>query len=142
MTDKSREQKAEELFKSGRNCSQAVFLAFTDKYGVDEELAAKISCGLGGGVGRMREVCGAVTGAGLVMGLEYGDDKAVVYRHMQEFCRRFKEECGSIICRELLEGTGATQGGAPETRTPQYYAKRPCVETVKLAARILTEMGI
>lgn len=90
----------------------------------------------------MREVCGAVTGASLVFGLEYGDDKTVVYGYVQEFCRRFKEECGSIVCRELLEGTGATQGGAPEERTDAYYAKRPCVEMVKLAARILTEMGL
>ena len=142
MEEKSRELKAEEFFMSGRNCSQAVFLAFADKYGLDIEMAAKISCGLGGGVGRMREVCGAVTGASLVLGLEYGDDKAVVYGHVQEFCRRFKSECGSIICRELLEGTGATAGGAPEARTSAYYAKRPCVEMVKLAVRILVEMGL
>lgn len=90
----------------------------------------------------MREVCGAVTGASLVFGLEYGDDKTVVYGYVQEFCRRFKEECGSIVCRELLDGTGATHGGAPEERTSAYYAKRPCVEMVKLAARILTEMGL
>lgn len=142
MEAKSRELKAEELFKSGKNCSQSVFLAFAGKYGLDEDVAAKISCGLGGGVGRMREACGAVTGAALVFGLEYGDDKAVVYGYVQEFCRRFKEACGSIVCRELLEGTGATQGGAPEERTSAYYAKRPCVEMVKLAVRILTEMGI
>ena len=142
MEDKSREAKAEEFFKSGKNCSQAVFLAFADKYGIEGEVASKISCGLGGGVGRMREVCGAVTGASLVFGLEHGDDKATVYGHVQEFCRRFKEECGSIVCRELLDGTGATQGGAPEERTSAYYAKRPCVEMVKLAARILTEMGL
>lgn len=137
-----RELKAEELFKSGKNCSQAVFLAFADKYGLSNDVASKISCGLGGGVGRMREVCGAVSGASLVFGLEYGDDKAVVYGYVQDFCRRFKDECGSIICRELLEGTGATQGGAPEERTQAYYAKRPCVEMVKLAVRILTEMGL
>ena len=142
MDEKSRESRAEDLFKSGRNCSQSVFLAFADKYGLNEETASKISCGLGGGVGRMREVCGAVTGASLVFGLEYGDDKAVVYGHVQEFCRRFREACGSIVCRELLDGTGAAAGGAPEERTSAYYAKRPCVEMVKLAARILTEMGL
>lgn len=142
MENKSREIKAEEFFLSGKNCSQSVFLAFADKYGLNEETASKISCGLGGGVGRMREVCGAVTGASLVFGLEYGDDKAAVYGYVQEFCRRFKEECGSIVCRELLEGTGATRGGSPEERTSAYYAKRPCVEMVKLAARILTEMGL
>ncbi len=134
--------KACELFRGGLNCAQAVFCAFAPKYGVEERLASKVSCALGGGVGRMREVCGAVTGAGLVIGLKYGEDKIVVYPHMQEFCSRFKEKCGSIVCRELLAGTAATSGGAPEARTPEYYAKRPCADIVKLAAEILCEMGL
>ena len=104
------------------------------------EVAAKVACGLGGGVGRMREVCGAVTGAALVLGLRHGEDKAVVYPLVQKFCRRFKEENGSVVCRELLAGTGATSGGAPEARTEGYYKKRPCVELVKCAVRILGEM--
>ena len=136
MENKSREVKAEEFFKSGKNCSQSVFLAFADKYGLNEETASKISCGLGGGVGRMREVCGAVTGASLVFGLEYGDDKTVVYGYVQEFCRRFREECGSIVCRELLGLEEKNSSPVPEDRTKEYYKKRPCSELVKCAAEI------
>ena len=134
-----RVEKAEKLFMSGCNCSQAVFAAFADELGLDEELAKRIACGLGGGVGRMREVCGAVSGAALVLGMRHGPDKTAAYPAIQDFCAKFKQECGSIVCRELLEGTGATQGGAPEARTPEYYRKRPCVELVKLAAQMLTE---
>ena len=133
------EEKAEALFMSGMNCAQAVFGAFAEDFGMDASTAAKVSCGLGGGVGRMREVCGTVTGASMVLGLKYGEDKAVVYPYAQRFCERFKEECGSIVCRELLAGVPATTGGAPEARTPEYYKKRPCVELVKLSVRLLEE---
>ena len=133
----NRVEKAEELFKSGCNCSQSVFTAFADEFGVDEELAKRLSCGLGGGVGRMREVCGAVSAAALVIGMRLGPDKMKAYPVIQDFCAKFKEKCGSIVCRDLLEGTGATTGGAPEPRTPEYYQKRPCVELVKIAASLL-----
>ena len=133
----NRVEKAEALFLDGCNCSQAVFTAFADEFGLDEELAKRLSCGLGGGVGRMREVCGAVSAAAMVIGMRLGPDKMRAYPVSQEFCAKFKAEAGSIVCRELLEGTGATQGGAPEARTPAYYAKRPCVELVKLAASLL-----
>ena len=133
-------EKAEALFMSGMNCSQAVFGAFAEDFGMDASTAAKVACGLGGGVGRLREVCGTVTGASLVLGLKYGEDKAVVYPHVQAFCERFKAECGSIVCRELLAGVPATTGGAPEARTAEYYKKRPCVELVKLSVRLLEEM--
>ena len=133
-------EKAEALFMSGMNCSQAVFGAFAEDFGMDASTAAKVACGLGGGVGRLREVCGTVTGASLVLGLKYGEDKAVVYPHVQDFCARFKAECGSIVCRELLAGVPATTGGAPEARTAEYYKKRPCVELVKLSVRLLEEM--
>lgn len=138
--EESREMKAERLFREGLNCSQAVFCAFADEFGIDHELAKRISCGLGGGVGRQREVCGAVSGAALVLGLRKGGDKSVVYPFVQDFGTRFKSETGSIVCRELLAGTGAMTGGAPEARTSAYYRKRPCVELVKLAVRILEEM--
>lgn len=133
----NRISKAEALFMSGCNCSQAVFAAFADELGLDEETAKKVSLGLGGGVGRMREVCGTVTGASMVLGMKYGPDKASAYAKIQDFCARFKAECGSIVCRELLAGTGATQGGAPEARTEGYYKKRPCVELVKLAVKLI-----
>lgn len=135
----TREEKAEALFRSGMNCAQSVFGAFAEDFGMDAAMAAKVSCGLGGGVGRMREVCGTVTGAALALGLIHGEDKSVTYPHVQRLCERFKEECGSIVCRELLAGVAATTGGAPEARTPEYYRKRPCVELVKLAVRLLEE---
>lgn len=139
---KTKAETAKELFLSGCNCSQSVFCAFAGDYGLDGEAARKVACGLGGGIGRMREVCGAVSGAALVFGLEYGEDKMRTYAEVQEFCARFKGEVGSIICRELLEGAHvvAETGGAPEARTGEYYRKRPCAELVELAAGILEGM--
>ena len=137
MNDMNRVEKAEALFMGGCNCAQAVFAAFADELGVDEELAKRVATGLGGGVGRMREVCGAVSAAALVIGMRLGPDKMKAYPVIQDFCAKFKAQCGSIICRELLEGTGATAGGTPEPRTPEYYQKRPCVEIVKIAASLL-----
>ena len=133
----NRIEKAEALFKSGCNCSQAVFAALADEFGLDEALAKKVACGLGGGVGRLREVCGAVSGAAMVLGMRADGDKAAAYPAIQKFAEAFKAEAGSVVCRELLAGTGATAGGAPEARTPGYYRKRPCVELVKLAVRLL-----
>lgn len=127
-------EKAVALFATGLNCAQSVYCAFAEDFGMDAETAAKVSSGLGGGVGRLREVCGAVTGATLVLGMKYGPDKTAVYEKVQEFAAIFKQEMGTIICRELLEGTGATSGGAPEARTPEYYKKRPCAEIVRFAA--------
>ena len=138
--DMEKSDKAVELFKTGACCSQAVFCAFAEDFGMDAETAMKVSAGLGGGVGRMREVCGAVTGATLALGMKYGPDKAAVYPHVQELCARFKAECGSIVCRELLDGTGATQGGSPEARTDAYYRKRPCAEMVRLAAELAAQV--
>lgn len=123
---------------SGCNCSQAVFAAFADEVGLDEETAKKVALGLGGGVGRMREVCGTVTAAAMVLGVRNGPDKAAAYAKVQDFCARFKAETGSIVCKELLSGPAASPGGAPEPRTPEYYRKRPCVELVKLACRLLS----
>ena len=135
----NKEAAAEQYFLSGLNCAQSVFMAFADEFGFDESTAAKISCGLGGGVGRMREVCGAVSAAALVIGMRLGPDKMKAYPVIQDFCAKFKDRCGSIVCRELLAGTGATTGGAPEARTPEYYHKRPCVELVRTACALLSE---
>ena len=134
----TREEKAEALFASGLNCAQSVFGAFADEFGMDADLAARVSCGLGGGVGRLREVCGAVTGGALVLGMRHGPDKTAVYPRVQDFAAAFRREAGSVVCRDLLAGTGATAGGAPEARTAAYYAKRPCAELVKLAVRLLS----
>jgi len=133
----NRVDRSAELFVSGCNCSQSVFTAFADELGLDECMAKRLSCGLGGGVGRMREVCGAVSAAAMVIGAKLGPDKTAAYPAIQDFCAKFKAEFGSIVCRDLLAGTGATTGGAPEARTPAYYAKRPCVDFVKYAVRQL-----
>ena len=137
MTKAERQDEAERLFREGMNCAQSVFCAFAGDFGLDGDTAAKVSCGLGGGVGRTREVCGAVTGATLVLGMRHGPDKNVVYPIVQDFIEKFKSECGSVVCRELLAGTGATSGGKPDERTKEYYRKRPCVELVKLAAGLV-----
>ena len=138
---------AEEYFREGYNCAQAVLLAFSDMTGLDKELSAKLASSFGGGFGRMREICGAVSGAGMVLGIVKGysdptdrDAKKAHYALVQEFARRFKEKNGSIVCRELLAVVGASQGGDPEQRTEAYYKKRPCPELVRIAAEILDHM--
>ena len=140
----SYEEKAKELFKEGYNCAQAVFVAFEDVIGIDRSTALKLSSSFGGGMGRMREICGAVSGMFMVLGCLYGydDAKAVEekkehYVLIREAAAKFKEENGSIICREILEE--ATPGGAPEERTEEYYKKRPCVEYVGRCAAIVEE---
>ena len=132
-------EKAVALFATGLNCAQSVYCAFAEDLGMDAETAAKVSSGLGGGVGRLREVCGAVTGATLVLGMKFGPDKTAVYEKVQAFAAAFKAETGTIICRELLAGTGATTGGTPEARTTEYYRKRPCPEIVRLAADLVAK---
>ena len=132
-------EKAVALFATGLNCAQSVYCAFAEDLGMDAETAAKVSSGLGGGVGRLREVCGAVTGATLVLGMKFGPDKVAVYEKVQAFAAAFKAETGSVVCRELLAGTGATTGGAPEARTAEYYRKRPCSELVRLAADLVAK---
>ncbi len=138
----SKSDRAVEIFQTGACCSQAVFCAFAEDFGMDYETAMKVSAGLGGGVGRMRETCGAVTGGTLALGMAFGPDKAAVYPKVQAFCEAFKRECGSIVCRELLAGPDpkATAGGAPEARTAEYYRKRPCVELVRLAAGLVQDI--
>lgn len=139
--------KAVALFEEGYNCSQAVFGAFAGEYNLDKDLAMRIAASFGGGMGRMREVCGTVSGMLLVAGLETGavvgadrNQKAENYAEVQALAELFREQNGSIICRELL-GLDKTANNAlshvPEERTEAYYRKRPCPELVKCAAEIL-----
>lgn len=138
------QEKAMSLFRdAGYNCSQAVFAAFCDVTGVPEDTAVRIASSFGGGMGRMREVCGAVTGMFMVAGMLRGytdmEDKAAKTAHyalIQELAGEFRAECGSIVCRELLGGTADT-APVPTDRTAEFYRKRPCVELVGLAAGIL-----
>lgn len=138
--------KAVSLFKSGYNCAQSVAAAFADMYGFTEEQALRMSASFGGGIGRMRQTCGAACGMFLLAGLENGstdaqdrDGKAANYALVQELAEEFKRRNGSLICAELL-GLKKNEGSAqPEVRTEQYYAKRPCVKMVEEGARIWAE---
>ena len=140
-------KEAERLFLSGYNCAQAVFCAFCDETGLDLDAAARLSSSFGGGMGRLREVCGTVSGALMALGAFRGYDdpadaaaKAEHYARVQEFARRFREKKGTIICRELLKDVPVTPGGVPEKRTPEFYARRPCLRLAGEAAAILDEM--
>lgn len=138
--------KAYELFKQGYNCSQAVFGAFCEELGVDFETAVKLASGFGGGIGRMREVCGTFTGLTMAASLIYGyddpkatDTKTELYEKIRELSERFKADNGSIICRELLGLQQAEKSAVPEARTSEYYKKRPCAELCRYAADLLDE---
>jgi C_GCAxxG_C_C family probable redox protein len=145
-------EKAKALFESGYNCCQAVLCAYADELGLDEKTAIKIASSFGGGMGRMREVCGAVSGMFMVSGLRDGytnidgenshEEKMAHYERIQELARKFINENGSIICRELLglapKKSSLDMGTPePEKRTEEYYKKRPCAELVAMAASFL-----
>ena len=142
----SEAEKAKELFMQGANCAQAVFAAFAQECGLTVEQACIISSGFGGGMGRMREVCGAVSGMFLIAGCLYGyadpkafEEKAELYARIQELAASFRENYGSIVCRELLSPGTATTNPVPERRTEEYYKKRPCPEQIGEAAAILEQ---
>ena len=135
--------KAAELFVNGCNCSQAVFVAFAEDCGIDEKTAMKLASSFGGGMGRLREVCGAVTGmfmvAGLLSGYEYTDDKDkkdAHYKLIQELAKEFNDIHNTYICRELL-GTVGKSSPVSDPRTAQYYKTRPCGKFVITASEIL-----
>lgn len=139
-----RSDKAASLFREGYNCAQAVLLAFADELSIDEKTAAMLSSSFGGGMGRLREVCGAVSSmfliAGLVKGYDRPDDdaaKAAHYQLIQTLAGEFKSENGSIICRELLGLAEGADFFIPAKRTESYYTDRPCEEFVADAAEIM-----
>lgn len=140
-------QRAMELFKQGYNCAQSVFAAFCEDLGIDFETALKLSSSFGGGMGRLREVCGAVSGMFAIAGMKYGytdpeDYKAKTshYRLIQDLASRFKAENRSIICRELLGQGAGSDSPDSELRTNEYYKKRPCAELVGCAAGIIEDL--
>ena len=141
----TRREAAEGYFEAGYNCSQAVVLAFADMTDVDKESMLKLASSFGGGMGRLREVCGAVSGMFMICGLLYGcdeaksPDKAEHYKRIQELAKRFETETGSIICRTILGLPDGKDDYKPSERTPQYYKKRPCKTMVGIAAEILEE---
>lgn len=137
---------AKALFCEGYNCAQAVFAAFCDEMGLEFETALRLSSSFGGGMGRLREVCGAVSGmfmvAGMLRGYSDPKDKAAKAEHyalVQTLAKRFEEENQSIICRELLGLSVKKEAPTPEERTREYYKKRPCAELVACAAEILDD---
>ena len=138
---------AEKKRCNSHNCAQAILHTYADIAGIDEETAMNIAGAFGGGMGRLREVCGTVSGALLALGMLRGysdpgdrDAKAAHYRLVQEYAGRFREKNGTIICRELLRDVTVTPGDVPEERTPEYYARRPCLRLAGEAARILDEV--
>ena len=142
----TRKEKAIELFKSGYNCSQAVVLAFSDLVDIDEKTLIKLANPFGGGMSRLREVCGAFSGIAMIMGLLYGydnvdniEDKKAIYEEVQSLATKFEKKNGSIICRQLLNLDVKHDNPNPSVRTNEYYQKRPCPEIVGSAAEILEE---
>ena len=147
-----RARRAQDLFKQGYNCSQAVFAACADLYGIaDEALALRLAASFGGGMGRMRMVCGAASGMFMLAGLHNGsatphdnEGKMANYALVQQLAGEFKDTYGSLICAELLglapKGQCAPKldlDPRPADRTPEYYEKRPCGEMVAEAVRIV-----
>lgn len=142
----TRREAAMENFKKGYNCSQAIVLAFADMLPVDRTLLLRLASSFGGGMGRLREVCGSVSGMFMIAGLLYGYDgpetgqiKAEHYAGIQELAKRFEEKHGSIICREMLGLSVRHDVPTPEARTAEYYKKRPCAEIIGDAAEILDQ---
>ena len=136
---------AASLFLSGSNCAQAIAVAFCDVTGLEKTFASRLASSFGGGMGRMREVCGAVSGMLMVAGLLYGYDdpgekdvnKKAHYQLVQELAGQFREKIGSIVCREILDNPPSDP--APTPRTAEFYKTRPCTRMVMTAAGILDD---
>ncbi|MBP5254887.1 MAG: C_GCAxxG_C_C family protein [Lachnospiraceae bacterium] len=140
-------EEAVRLFYEGYNCAQAVFCAFRDETGMDLAEAAKLSSAFGGGIGRLREVCGAVSGALMAYGMLRGyadprDPEAKIrhYAGVRAFAAAFSEAHGSVVCRTILKDVPVSPGGVPEARTPAFYSRRPCLKCIRDAAAILDGM--
>ena len=138
-----RVERSRDLFRQGFNCSQSVCAACADLYGMDEQTALRVAASFGGGIGRMRQTCGAACGMFVLAGLENGsatpgdaEGKKQNYVLVQDLAAKFKAENGSLICSELLGIAPKAQEPTPEARTEAYYKKRPCVEMVANAVRI------
>jgi len=142
----TRKEKAMQSFLEGYNCSQSIILAFEDMLTVDKEIALQIASPFGGGMGRLREVCGSVSGMFMVLGYLHGyhepenfTGKKKLYEHVQELANRYEKANGSIICRELLGLKVQRESATPEERTEEYYKKRPCAQKIGSAAEILEQ---
>ena len=142
----SRREQAVEAFLGGCNCAQAVFSTYADLFVIDRQTAMNLTNSMGGGISRLREVCGTVSAMALLAGLAEGDvdpgdlkAREKVYQRTRDLTTKFEEENGSLICRELLGILGREQSARPSERTPEYYKKRPCAKFVACAAKIIEE---
>lgn len=142
MTERA--ERARNYFLEGYNCSQSVFLAFSDLTGFDEKTALLVSSSFGGGMGRMREVCGAVSGMFMAAGILYGytdpksnTEKMEHYKRIQELAASFRERNSSIVCRDILGKIAEDKSFIPSQRTAEYYKSRPCAKMVEDAVEIL-----
>ena len=140
----TRKEQAVAYFKQGYNCSQSVVLAFKDLVNIDEATLLKIASPFGGGMGRLREVCGSLSGAFIILGLLYGYDtpetgqvKAELYERVQSLARQYENDKGSIVCRELMHLNVKHDDSKPEARTKDFYTKRPCIELIAYATELL-----
>ncbi len=137
----TKSEAAKAYFLSGYNCAQAVALAFREETGLDEETLSRATVALGGGLGRLRETCGAVSGGAVVLGLVFPEkSKSEIYALVQKLALAFREENGSYNCGQLLSGVNVTAGPSAEPRTESYYKKRPCADLVASSAAILEEL--
>lgn len=141
-----RKEQAVKYFTGGYNCSQSVLAAYCDLFGMDKETALKVSEGFGGGMGRMRGVCGTVSGIFMLIGLKYSnatagdlENRQFIYQKVQDMAKAFSDKNGSYICGDLLNGISLTQGSRPTPRDENFYKKRPCVEYVKDACDFIEE---
>lgn len=141
-----REKQAVANFTAGNNCAQSVLMAYADVLGLTEEQAAMVSVGFGGGMGRLRLHCGAFSAAVMLAGAMEGKDGALkehrpqTYARVQEIYRQFIKQNGTVSCAELLGRAGVPENPTPEERTPEYYAKRPCVGVICSACRLIDGM--
>ncbi len=143
----SRVEQAVQTFESGYGCAQSVFATYADLFGIDRETALKLASPMGGGIGRMREVCGTVSSMALLAGLKEGnidpsdeEGRERIYLLVRKMSDSFREENGTIICRELLGLEEREQSAKPGKRTEEYYASRPCSRLVRCAAKLVEEM--
>lgn len=142
MTERTKQ--ALRNFAAGYNCAQSVFMAYSDVAGMTQEQAARASAGFGGGIGRLRDNCGAFSAAVMLCGAleEQGNlpaGRPRVYTRVQQVHASFVERCGTISCGELLRRHPKSEGPVPEERTPAYYASRPCARVILQACRIIEE---
>lgn len=146
MDPQKKGELARSLFLEGYNCSQSVFAAFAEEMGMEQKEALRLSCGLGGGVGGLRQICGAVSASALALGRLTGYDdpqdlegKKRLYARVQALRGAFVEEFGDSCCSALLQKNGVSLSSVPAERTPEYYRRRPCARFIETAARLLAE---